>query len=100
MSRSSNLGRLTRYRWFESAFLQRGVQCEPDFLDHGWRPTSTAGTQLAQAPLHRTSSHPLGEALIRRGTKSSNPASSIDMLRGARGSVPAEGLLENPFAAE
>jgi DNA-binding transcriptional LysR family regulator len=24
----------------------------------------------------------------------------IDMLRGARGSVPAEGLLENPFAAE
>jgi DNA-binding transcriptional LysR family regulator len=24
----------------------------------------------------------------------------IDVLRGARGSVPAEGLLENPFAAE
>jgi hypothetical protein len=24
----------------------------------------------------------------------------IDMLRSARGSVPAEGLLENPFAAE
>jgi hypothetical protein len=26
MSRSSNLGRLTRYRWFESAFLQRRVR--------------------------------------------------------------------------
>ena len=24
----------------------------------------------------------------------------IDMLRSARGSVPAEGLLENPFSAE
>src|SRR5437588_12425642 len=24
---------------FESDFLQRGVWCEPDFLDHGWLPT-------------------------------------------------------------
>jgi hypothetical protein len=31
MSRSRNLGRVTRYRWFESGFLQRGVSCEPAF---------------------------------------------------------------------
>jgi hypothetical protein len=24
-----------RDRWFESTFLQRGVSCEPEFLDHG-----------------------------------------------------------------
>jgi hypothetical protein len=31
ISRPRNLGCVTRYRWFESGFLQRGVQCEPDF---------------------------------------------------------------------
>jgi hypothetical protein len=32
MSRSSNLGRLTRYRRFESGFLHGRVRWEPNFL--------------------------------------------------------------------
>ena len=37
-------------RGFESCFLQRGVRCEPDFLDHvGVRPVRTRAFKAAVA---------------------------------------------------
>ena len=35
MSPCRNLDRITRYRWFESGFLQQGVYCEPDTRGRG-----------------------------------------------------------------
>jgi hypothetical protein len=37
MARVGTASPLRRDRGFESPFLQRGVWCEPDFLDRGWR---------------------------------------------------------------
>ena len=34
-----------RDRWFESAFLQEGVRCEPDLLDHGYIPDVLGGIE-------------------------------------------------------
>jgi hypothetical protein len=45
---------------FESAFLQRGVECEPDFLDHSYRQwlilTSMQTTTYRPAAMRRSSS--------------------------------------------
>ena len=37
MARVGTVSPLWRDRGFESPFLQRRVQCEPDFLDPSWR---------------------------------------------------------------
>ena len=54
---SSDRGRsrlLSRgYRWFESISLQRGVRCEPDFIDHVGADALTSLDDAAVAVEHR-----------------------------------------------